>query len=774
MCVYAIQFPAKSTTVHYVKIIVWYLAKTYITIAVYYFIREIRKEAEIESGFRDLDDYELKQFENGEEYSISRSNVDNMQMKPFLDRIQYVKYKEEEFEISLLELQLELCAFGNIQNFLKSQRGTFVDLNDEEENSATIISHIAIPLNTDEDLISTKDLSPLPWRWLALETIVDMCFSTQSDIWSYGVTLWELFQLGETPWQGYNFGLDFVKELKHGKRMKKPTYANSAIYQMMLNCWDECPQKRPTFQKLSEDFKAIFLELNCKHLPTNGVLRWGSLVGAICGESFMLIHLLIEVTNHFGFWLKSYNEAPFEYYLRLFLWTTYGSQVFISFALYILLFKAAGKKSISLLKIYIGGSTVNILVILITTWSYAIYFPVNLPNARYTLITVDATFKAYVIYCVKRFISELKNEANIATGFRDLSDYELLEFEKGKEDESNQNQRRYENVKKSNKINDKDKQWLLEKVLYAKYRKEDFEISLDVLEIDWSIPLGCGAYGTVYRALLKRKLEAEELPVAVKTTNPLFSNAEHFKVLLSELKMMTFIGDHENIVNLIGACTESIQQRKLFIVVELCAFGSLQTYLRSQRGRFLDLIEEPSSQNVSVALNLNNDDEEMMTTTKELVKWAKEIADGMYFLGTLKVIHGDLAARNVLLTEDRVAKITDFGLSRRLYNYDVYVKTQKVTYLMYGCINIVYKNILYRKLLMLLQNPIPWRWLALEAITDRIFSTHSDIWSYGVTLWEVFQLGEVPWPGYKFCIDFVKELKNGKRLSKPVYANASM
>ncbi|ODM94345.1 Vascular endothelial growth factor receptor 2 [Orchesella cincta] len=88
-----------------------------------------------------------------------------------------------------------------------------------------------------------------------------MSFSPQSDVWSYGVTIWELFQLGETPWPGNKFGLDFVKELKHGKRLEKPIFATCAMYQIMLNCWNEAPEKRPSFKKLSQDFQ----QLNAHH-----------------------------------------------------------------------------------------------------------------------------------------------------------------------------------------------------------------------------------------------------------------------------------------------------------------------------------------------------------------------------------------------------------------------------------------------------------------------------------------------------------------------------
>ncbi|CAL8116303.1 unnamed protein product [Orchesella dallaii] len=755
------------------------------------------------SNLRDLTNFEIQQFKNGEEEPVYNS-VD-FEMKSFLDRIQYVKYKKDEFEISLIELQMdkrtplgsgtygtvyrailcrntdtpnlpvavkttnalstnvehfkallselkvmtvignhknivnligacteyiktrklyivvELCGLGNLQAYVKGQRGTFVDLT--EKDSAYIKFRpysISIPINNDEDdPTSTKDLvkwakeiadgmdflesrrvvhgdlaarnvlltvdrvakitdfglsrqlynysiyvktqnSPLPWRWLSLEAIMDMSFSTQSDIWSYGVTLWELFQLGLTPWSEYKFCVDFVKELKHGKRLEKPTYAT---------------------QKIS-----------------------------------------LTARSHL---------------VRLAFWVVFGSQIAVAVSLYLVLFKAAGQKNVRLLKIFMKVYAANILIELTTFCVYTYQFPAKPTNILCVRVILASVAKMYVTFVVYCFIKEINEEIQEESALRDLNAYELKQFENGE----------VENISINNL--DTEIKPFLDRIQYVKYMKNEFEISLLELQLDKRAPLGSGTFGTVYKAILCRDRETPNLPVAVKTTNNLSTNVEHFKALLSELKVMTVIGNHENIVNLIGACTENIKKRKLYIVVELCAFGNIQNFLKTQRGTFLDLNDgdaECSANTSRIGIPLNTDEE--LTSTKDLVKWAKDIAEGMDFLESRRVIHGDLAARNVLLTEDRIAKITDFGLSRQLYNYSIYVKTQN--------------------------SPLPWRWLSLEAIMDMSFSTQSDIWSYGVTLWELFQLGETPWSEYKFCLDFVKELKHGKRLEKPNYATQNI
>ncbi|XP_064098715.1 vascular endothelial growth factor receptor kdr-like [Macrobrachium nipponense] len=132
-------------------------------------------------------------------------------------------------------------------------------------------------------------------------------------------------------------------------------------------------------------------------------------------------------------------------------------------------------------------------------------------------------------------------------------------------------------------------------------------------------------------------------------------------------------------------------------------------------------------------------------TTVDLICWAWQVAEGMDYLTHRKVLHGDLAARNLLLAEANVVKISDFGLSRDIYKDDIYLKQTN--------------------------DLLPVKWMSIEAIRDRMFSIQSDIWSFGVTLWELFSLGSTPYPGVKIDSTFLLSLQNGYRMEKPEYTN---
>ncbi|XP_031704895.1 fibroblast growth factor receptor 1-A isoform X5 [Anarrhichthys ocellatus] len=240
-------------------------------------------------------------------------------------------------------------------------------------------------------------------------------------------------------------------------------------------------------------------------------------------------------------------------------------------------------------------------------------------------------------------------------------------------------------------------------------------------------PLGEGCFGLVVmgEALgLDKEKQNRVTKVAVKMLKS-DATEKDLSDLISEMEMMKIIGKHKNIINLLGACT---QDGPLYVIVEYASKGNLREYLRARRPPGMEYCYNPDQvpvENMSI---------------KDLVSCAYQVARGMEYLSSKKCIHRDLAARNVLVTEDNVMKIADFGLARDIHHIDYYKKTTN--------------------------GRLPVKWMAPEALFDRIYTNQSDVWSFGVLLWEIFTLGGSPYPGVP-VEELFKLLKEGHRMDKP-------
>nr|XP_061819507.1 tyrosine-protein kinase Fes/Fps-like isoform X1 [Nerophis lumbriciformis] len=223
-------------------------------------------------------------------------------------------------------------------------------------------------------------------------------------------------------------------------------------------------------------------------------------------------------------------------------------------------------------------------------------------------------------------------------------------------------------------------------------KKYNIQLKKPVLKDKWVLEhddvilgniIGRGNFGEVYSGTLR----CDNTPVAVKACKDSLALEQKNKFLMEARILKQY--DHPNIVKLIGVCT---QKQPIYIIMELVQGGDFLSFLR-QKGQGL--------------------------TSKTLVRMAENVAAGMEYLEKKKCIHRDLAARNCLVAEHHVVKISDFGMSRQ-QDDGVYSAEGGL-------------------------RQIPIKWTAPEALNYGRYTTESDVWSFGVLLWEVFSLGIQPY-----------------------------
>uniref|UniRef100_A0A8D2MH51 Tyrosine-protein kinase receptor n=1 Tax=Zonotrichia albicollis TaxID=44394 RepID=A0A8D2MH51_ZONAL len=229
------------------------------------------------------------------------------------------------------------------------------------------------------------------------------------------------------------------------------------------------------------------------------------------------------------------------------------------------------------------------------------------------------------------------------------------------------------------------------------YMPDEWEVSREKITVIRE--LGQGSFGMVYEGVaLGLVTEGEETKVALKTVNELATMRERIEFLNEASVMKAFKCHH--VVRLLGVVS---QGQPALVIMELMTRGDLKSYLRSLR---------PEAEN-NPGLP--------PPSLKDMIQMAGEIADGMAYLSANKFVHRDLAARNCMVSEDFTVKIGDFGMTRDIYETDYYRKGGK--------------------------GLLPVRWMSPEALKDGIFNTQSDVWSFGVVLWEIATLAEQPYQG---------------------------
>ncbi|XP_066502078.1 macrophage colony-stimulating factor 1 receptor isoform X2 [Hoplias malabaricus] len=288
--------------------------------------------------------------------------------------------------------------------------------------------------------------------------------------------------------------------------------------------------------------------------------------------------------------------------------------------------------------------------------------------------------------------------------------------------------------------------------------------------------LGAGAFGKVVEATaLGLEKHRPVSHVAVKMLKS-SAHSEEKEALMSELKILSHLGSHTNVVNLLGACT---QGGPVLLITEYCSQGDLLNFLRRRAEPFLNsFLQEQGGYNLYKNLpepqnhikRYNNESYQDMSRHRDkhcpqgwcggvpetlttldlddLIRFSTHVAQGMHFLSSKNCIHRDVAARNVLVNEQFVAKICDFGLARDIVNDSSYVVRGNAR--------------------------LPVKWMSPESIFECVYTVQSDVWSYGILLWEIFSLGRSPYPDVVVDARFYKMIKAGFQMPQPDFAPPEM
>ncbi|XP_030802337.1 tyrosine-protein kinase Mer isoform X1 [Camarhynchus parvulus] len=230
--------------------------------------------------------------------------------------------------------------------------------------------------------------------------------------------------------------------------------------------------------------------------------------------------------------------------------------------------------------------------------------------------------------------------------------------------------------------------------------------------------LGEGEFGSVMEGRLSQP-DGPPQKVAVKTMKLDNFSQREIEEFLSEAACMKDF-DHPNVIKLLGVCIElsSLQVPKPMVILPFMKYGDLHSFLLRSR---LEMAPQ-------------------FVPLQTLVKFMVDIALGMEYLSSRNFLHRDLAARNCMLRDDMTVCVADFGLSKKIYSGDYYRQGRIAK--------------------------MPVKWIALESLADRVYTTKSDVWAFGVTMWEIATRGMTPYPGVQNH-EIYEYLFHGQRLKKP-------
>ncbi|RCN48465.1 hypothetical protein ANCCAN_05460 [Ancylostoma caninum] len=278
------------------------------------------------------------------------------------------------------------------------------------------------------------------------------------------------------------------------------------------------------------------------------------------------------------------------------------------------------------------------------------------------------------------------------------------------------------------------------KALSAASKKDPWEVSLSNLYIHENEILGNGAFAVVLKGTLKGKIpllvanprlnmfsehvqEGGAVETAVKRL-PSHANDQNRMDFFHEINFMKTLGYHAHVISMLGCVSCPVNP---MILVEYCEYGDLLRFMRNHRDHVLMNKEDVCPIDADLCVRI-----------KDLVSIAWQVSDGMTYLSSKNFIHRDLAARNVLITKQLVAKVSDFGLGRY---------ADSALYTARG-------------------GRLPFKSMALEALKFYEFSEKTDVWAFGILLFEIFSLGDVPYPTVQ-PMDMISHIEQGNRPPQP-------
>ncbi|XP_072315532.1 tyrosine-protein kinase receptor TYRO3 [Eucyclogobius newberryi] len=245
------------------------------------------------------------------------------------------------------------------------------------------------------------------------------------------------------------------------------------------------------------------------------------------------------------------------------------------------------------------------------------------------------------------------------------------------------------------------------------------EVLVERRQLTLGKELGKGEFGSVYEAVFVQE-DGVTIEVAVKTMKVGFRTQDNLHMFLREAEIMKNF-NHDNVVQLLGVTLQREEDSPVpvpLVILPYMKHGDLRRFLIATR--YGDL--------------------PMFVPYQTLLRFMVNIAEGMDYLSSQGFLHRDLAARNCMLSDDLKVRVADFGLSRKIYDNNYYRQKEA--------------------------SRVPIKWMAIESLSESVYTTKSDVWSFGITMWEIVSRGRTPYPGVQNR-ELLDLLLTGHRLKAP-------